>query len=157
MCVQLASRDGQYIGRFEYDIGEVGYGEHRVTIPSKYRAKLSHFKTDELAVLVLFKAECSPLSPGDLIGVTSWGASNYVGAVTIFVNASRLDARVFVPNSRAGQIYDCAAISPPPPVTAFDTECEVAFAERNAVEGINLRLFRFESMLPELSLKIALP
>jgi hypothetical protein len=156
MCVQLASRDGRYTGRFQYDIGGSTPGQYSLLISSQWKSQIDLYKTDELAVLVMFKEDCTPLRPRESIGVASWGTSTDNRHVTLLLNASRLDARVFVPGAGGGKIYDCRELQPPP-FTAFDTECQVGFGSDDKVKQLNIRLYRFESQLPEVSVQIILP
>lgn len=156
VCLQMTSRDGRYIGGFEYDISSLSSGQYRLAVESQYKSPLAKYRADELAALIVFKDNCSLLlaGDGDLVGVASWGDWSEPSHITLFLNATRLDARIFIPDR--GEIYDCEGIDSPVRTT-FDTECRVIFSSAKKPSDFVVRLYRFESTQPEVPFRIVIP
>lgn len=120
LCVNMVSRDGRYAASWQYPLGVQPAGSMLVDLPSKYRAQISGYAPDALAVLAgVAHKDCLA---GEMRYVpASWGvgsASEYV----LYVNSGNTETEIGVPGA-AGRI-PCAKIAADSAI-AYDTQCLV--------------------------------
>jgi len=118
LCVNMVSRDGRYAASWQYPLGAQPAGSMLVDLPSKYRAQVSGYAPDALAVLAgVAQKDCLA---GEMRYVpASWGigsASEYV----FYVNSGTTETEIGIPGA-TGRI-PCTKIVADSAI-AYDTQC----------------------------------
>ena len=92
LCVAIASYDGKYNGRVEYDVSGLPAGRYRLQYPTEFRSSLAQYRAADVGVLAELKRRCEVGDRAEAIVVASWDPVAALDSVTILLNSLSADS-----------------------------------------------------------------